>query len=36
MKNKYVLWIAIFGFLALLGGLAACGSGGAPLGRGHL
>ncbi len=28
MKNKYVLWIAIFGFLALLGGLAACGSGG--------
>ena len=25
MKNKHVLWIAIFGFLALLGGLAACG-----------
>lgn len=28
MKNKYVLWIALFGFLALLGGLAACGGGG--------
>lgn len=28
MKNKHVLWIALFGFFALLGGLAACGGGG--------
>jgi hypothetical protein len=28
MKNKHVLWIALFGFLALLGVLAACGGGG--------
>ena len=28
MKNKNVLWIALFGFLVFLSGLAACGGGG--------